>query len=435
MSSFSGNLLVAQSGGPTPVINASLAGVIAEALNHEDEIVEILGGLNGIQGVLHEQLIDLAEESQQTLRALRHTPGAALGTCRYKVKKQEDFDRILQVFEAHNIRYFHYIGGNDSQDTAAKIDLLARERGYDLRVIGVPKTIDNDLPLTDHCPGFGSVAKHIGVTIRETALDNAAMGQNDFVSILEVMGRNAGWLAASSVLAQRHDKRDDSKGASKNTHYSCAAPHIVLLPEVAFNADAFVRRVEEVLKSNGHCFVVVSEGVQDASGNYLGADTSSTDAFGHAVLGGAGEYLRTLVESRFDGVKARSSKLGITQRAASHNASKTDVDEAELCGREAVKAAIKGESGKMVIMSRTGKEQQYGVETLLAPLADIANGVKAFPEKWIGEDKMSIHPEFARYALPLIQGELQLPYEQGLPRYAQLSKVRVQRKLEAYTTA
>ena len=180
--------------------------------------------------------------------------------------------------------------------------------------------------------------------------------------------------------------------------------------------------------------MVVSEGVQDEAGNYLGADTSSTDAFGHAVLGGAGEYLRTLVEGRFDGVKARASKLGISQRAASHNSSKTDVEEAKLCGREAVKAAIKGESGKMVILHRSTKEQ-YAVETSLAPLTDIANGVKAFPEKWIGEDKMSIHPEFVRYALPLIQGELQLPYEQGLPRYAQLSAVRVQRKLEAYQTA
>lgn len=434
MSSLIGNLLVAQSGGPTPVINASLAGVIAEALNHEDEIVDILGGLNGIQGILHEQLVDLAAESQQTLRNLEHTPGAALGTCRYKVKKAEDFDRILEVFAAHNIRFFHYIGGNDSQDTAAKIDALAKERGYELRVIGVPKTIDNDLPLTDHCPGFGSVAKHIAITVREMSLDNAAMGQNDFVSILEVMGRNAGWLAASSVLATRREKLDDAKSASKNTHYSCSAPHIVLLPEVPFNADNFIRRVEEVLKNNAHCFVVVSEGVQDEAGNYLGADTSSTDAFGHAVLGGAGEYLRSLVEDRFSGVKARASKLGIAQRAASHNSSKTDVEEAKLCGREAVKAAIAGESGKMVILNRTGKDQ-YGVQPLLAPLADIANGVKAFPEKWIGEDKMSIHPDFARYALPLIQGELQLPYEQGLPRYAQLSAIRVQRKLEPYQTA
>jgi 6-phosphofructokinase 1 len=264
------------------------------------------------------------------------------------------------------------------------------------------------------------------------SLDNAAMGQNDFVSILEVMGRNAGWLAASSVLAHRRDKSDDKQ--VRNTHYSCGAPHIVLLPEVPFNADNFIRRVEEVLKSSGHCFVVVSEGVQDEAGNYLGADTSSTDAFGHAVLGGAGESLRNLVEQRFSGVKARASKLGIAQRAASHSASKTDVDEAFLCGSEAVKAAVAGESGKMVIITRSEKEN-YGVKTLLAPLSEIANGVKAFPDKWIGEDRMSIHPDFVRYALPLIQGELQLPYEQGLPRYAQLSAIHVQRRLEKFVSA
>jgi ATP-dependent phosphofructokinase / diphosphate-dependent phosphofructokinase len=434
MSSLQGNLLVAQSGGPTPVINASLAGVIAEALNHEDEIVEIYGGMNGIQGVLHEELIDLTQETQQTLRALLHTPGAALGTCRYKVKKSEDFDRILQVFEAHNIRFFHYIGGNDSQDTAAKIAALAQERGYELRVVGVPKTIDNDLPITDHCPGFGSVAKHLAITVREMSLDNAAMGQNDFVSILEVMGRNAGWLAASSVLAHRKEKSDHSKSQSPSTQYGCTAPHIVLLPEVPFNSDAFLARVEEVLKGNTHCFVVVSEGVQDAAGNYLGADTSSTDAFGHAVLGGAGEYLRSLVEGRFDGVKARASKLGIAQRAASHNASKTDVDEAYLCGQAAVKAALNGSTGQMVTLVRSGKEP-YGVTTHLEPLANIANGVKAFPDKFIGEDRMSIHPDFVRYALPLIQGELQIPYDQGLPKYAQLSAKRVARKLEKYETA
>ncbi len=435
MSSLQGNLLVAQSGGPTPVINASLAGVIAEALNHEDEIVEIYGGLNGIQGILHEQLIDLTQETQQTLRSLLHTPGAALGTCRYKVKKQADFDRILQVFEAHNIRYFHYIGGNDSQDTAAKISALAQERGYELRVVGVPKTIDNDLPTTDHSPGYGSVAKHLALTVREMSLDNAAMGQNDFVSILEVMGRNAGWLAAATVLAHRKEK-GDYKGSqqSPSTHYGCNAPHIVLLPEVAFNADNFIRRVEEVLKTNGHCFVVVSEGVHDGAGNYLGADTSSTDAFGHAVLGGAGEYLRSLVEERFDGVKARASKLGIAQRAASHNASKTDVDEAYLCGQAAVKAALNGVTGQMVTLVRSEKEP-YSVTTQLAPLAEIANGVKAFPEKFMGEDRMSIHPEFVKYALPLIQGELQLPYDQGLPKYAQLSAKLIARRLEKHTSA
>jgi 6-phosphofructokinase 1 len=418
--SLQGNLLVAQSGGPTPVINASLAGVLSEALNHEDTIPEIYGGLNGIHGILKEDLVDLASESQLTVRALRHTPGAALGTCRYKVKKQSDFDRILQVFEAHNIRYFHYIGGNDSQDTAAKIDAAAKEKGYDLRVIGVPKTIDNDLPVTDHCPGYGSVAKYIATTVREMSLDNEAMGQNDFVSILEVMGRNAGWLAASSILARRKDRASND------------APHIVLLPEAPFNADAFVNRVLEVLKSNAHCFVVVSEGVQDEAGNYLGVDATSTDAFGHAVLGGAGEYLRTLVEQRIDGVKARSAKLGIAQRAASHLASLTDVDEAFLCGQAAVKAALAGESGKMVVLARIEGKDHYAVKTALAPLADIANGVKAFPANWIGSDRMSIEIPFIKYAAPLIQGEIVLPFDNGLPRYAQLASARVKRTLEPF---
>lgn len=418
--SLQGNLLVAQSGGPTPVINASLAGVLTEALNHEEFIPEIFGGLNGIHGVLKEDLVDLAAESQLTVRALRHTPGAALGTCRYKVRRPEDFDRILQVFEAHNIRYFHYIGGNDSQDTAFKIDALAKERGYDLRVIGVPKTIDNDLPLTDHCPGYGSVAKYLATTVREMALDNAAMGQNDFVSILEVMGRNAGWLAAATVLARRKDKSASD------------APHIILLPEVPFQTEAFVGRVLEVLKSNPHCFVVVSEGVQDEAGNYLGADTSSADAFGHAVLGGAGEYLRTLVESRIEGVKARSAKLGIAQRAASHLASLADVDEAFLCGQAAVQAAVAGESGKMVVLARVEGKDHYSVKTALAPLGEVANGVKAFPANWIGSDRMSVELPFIKYASPLIQGEVPLPFENGLPRYAQLAAVRVKKTLEPF---
>lgn len=413
-----GNLLVAQSGGPTPVINASLAGVIAEALKHEDNIEEILGGLNGIQGILREELVDLASESQQTVRGLRTTPGSALGTCRYKVKKQQDFDRILEVFKAHNIRYFLYIGGNDSQDTAAKIDALAKERGYELRVIGVPKTVDNDLPVTDHCPGYGSVIKHIATTVREMSCDNAAMGQHDFVSILEVMGRNAGWLAAGSVLAKRRNHPDD-------------APHIVLLPEVPFSQQAFLDQVQRVLSKNKHCFVVTSEGLADENGNFLGADESKKDAFGHAVLGGVGESLRSIVEAGLPGVKARAAKLGIAQRAASHGGSATDVEEAFRAGAEAVKAAINGKSGQMVVFVREDKDT-YSIKYDLAPLEEIANGVKHFPANWIGDDKMSIGFQFAKYAQPLIQGENTLPYENGLPKYAQLSALRIDRKLPAY---
>lgn len=412
-----GNLLVAQSGGPTPVINASLAGVIAEALKHE-EIEEILGGLNGIQGILREELIDLAAESQQTVRALRTTPGAALGTCRYKVKKDADFNRIFEVFAAHNIRYFVYIGGNDSQDTAAKIDALAKERGYELRVMGVPKTVDNDLAVTDHCPGYGSVIKHIATTVREMACDNAAMGQHDFVSILEVMGRNAGWLAAGSVLAKRKNHPDD-------------APHIVLLPEVPFNQNAFLDQVQNVLRKQKHCFVVASEGLTDEAGNFLGADESKKDAFGHAVLGGVGESLRGMVEAGLPGVKARSAKLGISQRAASHSGSATDVEEAFQAGAQAVKAAINGKSGQMVVFVREDKEA-YSIKYDFAPLAEIANGVKHFPANWIGDDKMSIGFQFAKYATPLIQGENALPYENGLPKYAQLTATRLDRQLGSY---
>ena len=413
-----GNLLVAQSGGPTPVINASLAGVISEALKNEDCIEEIYGGLNGIQGILREEIIDLASESQQTVRGLKTTPGAALGTCRYKIKKDSDYDRILDVFAAHNIRYFLYIGGNDSQDTAAKIDERAKAKGYELRVIGVPKTVDNDLPITDHCPGYGSVVKHICTTVREMACDNAAMGQHYFVSILEVMGRNAGWLAADSVLAKRKNNPED-------------APHIVLLPEAPFNRQAFLDQVQRVLSRQKHCFVVVSEGVTDENGNFLGADETKTDAFGHAVLGGAGEALRGIVEGGLPGVKARSAKLGIAQRAASHGGSATDVEEAFKAGAQAVKAAVDGKSGQMVVFVREDKDQ-YSIKYDLAPLGEIANAVKAFPANWIGEDKMSIGFQFAKYAQPLIQGENTLPYENGLPKYAQLSALRIDRKLGAY---
>ncbi|MDR2863027.1 MAG: 6-phosphofructokinase [Puniceicoccales bacterium] len=423
---LTGNLLVAQSGGPSPVINASLAGVITEALQYEDNIAEIYGGLNGIQGILNEQIIDLAAESQQTVRALSQTPGAVLGTCRYKVKKQQDFDRVLDVFAAHDIRYFLYIGGNDSQDTAAKINALAIERGYALRVIGVPKTIDNDLSVTDHCPGYGSVIKYVAATVREIALDNTAMGQHDFVSILEVMGRDTGWIAAGSVLAKRRTALLED------------APHIVLLPEERFNQQAFVDAVQNVLRKQKFCFVVASEGLLDPDGNFLGADATRLDPFGHPVLGGVGEYLRTLVEQNLSGVKARAAKLGIAQRAAAHCASLTDVQEAFLVGKAAVQAAVAGETGKMVVLIREDKDGNrdvYSVQTGLAPLESVANSVKHFPAAWIGEDKMSIGYQFGKYAQPLIEGESTPPYDAGLPKYAQINGERVERKLETYDTS
>jgi 6-phosphofructokinase 1 len=416
MAELVGNVLVGQSGGPTAVINASVAGIIAEALNHEC-IEEIYGALNGVLGILQEDLIDLAAESQQQIRALKHTPGAALGTCRFKLKKPADFERVLEVFKAHNIRYFFYIGGNDSQDTADKISKLAEEQGYDLRVIGVPKTIDNDLSITDHTPGYGSVVKYLAGSVRELACDNEAMGQGDLVSIVEVMGRSAGWIAAGAALAKRRDHPHDP-------------PHLIYLPEIPFDQAKCIEDIKRVLKRERFCQIVVAEGLTDADGNYVAAD-AATDAFGHAQLGGAGDFIKELVEANLPGVKARLAKPGLLQRAGAHAASKTDVDEAFLAGQAAVTAAINGETDKMVTLLR-GDAEHYTCETGLAPLSEIANGVKKLPREWINEDGVSMNFQFLRYAQPLIQGEVTVPHENGVPVFARLDKVRVDKTLPAF---
>ena len=415
---LAGNCLTAQSGGPTSVINASLAGVITEALNHEC-IEEIYGGLNGILGILNEDLVDLASESQQTIRGLRYTPSSALGTSRYKLKRSQDFERVLQVFEAHNIHFFFYIGGNDSQDTADKISKLAQERGYSLRVIGIPKTVDNDLVSTDHCPGYGSVAKYVATTVREMACDNVGMGQGDLVSILEVMGRNAGWIAAATSLAKRRDRPSDP-------------PHLIYLPEVAFSPEKYIEDVRRVLGKERYCFVVVGEGLVDKDGNYVATSSGQIDAFGHAQLGGAGEYLRGLAEQNL-GVRARAAKLGIGQRAAAHCSSQTDNDEAFLAGQAAVRAAVvECLTDKMVTLLR-GDGDQYTSESGLCDLSEIANGVKMVPEGWINDDGVSLNFQFFKYALPLIQGEVNVPFENGIPKYASLDKIRVERLLRAHS--
>ncbi len=414
---LTGNVLVAQSGGPTAVINASLAGVVTEALNHEC-IEEIYGGLNGVEGILKEQLIDLAQESQQNIRGLRHTPGSALGTCRYKLTKEKDFVRLIEVCKAHNIRYFFYIGGNDSQDSANKISRCAEEQNYEMRVIGIPKTIDNDLPMTDHCPGYGSVVKYLCTQIRELAADHEGMGKHDLVSIVEVMGRNAGWIAAGTAIAKRKNQMDDP-------------PHIILLPEVAFNPEAFINEVQNCLQKNKYCLVVASEGIKDANGNYVAAADGKIDNFGHAQLGGVGDYLQNLVQTSLSGVKARSCKFGHAQRAGSHCSSLTDSNEAFMCGQEAVKAAVNGETGVMVALVR-GDTDKYSCETSLVDLNEVANVEKKFPENWIGENQMSISYQFTRYILPLIQGEVQVPFENGLPSYVRLANNMVEQLLPPY---
>jgi 6-phosphofructokinase len=415
MAELVGNCLIGQTGGPTAVVNASVAGVVAEALNHSN-IEEVYGSLNGVLGLLNEEFVDLASESQQAIRGLRFTPGAALGSCRAKLKKPQDFERVLEVFKAHNIRYYFHIGDGESQEAAAKLVETASAQGYELRVIGIPKTIENDLPATDHCPGYGSAIKYIGATVKELALDAEALGQGDLVTLVEVMGRNTGWLAAGASLAKRRDHPNDP-------------PHLVYLPEVPFSNEKFIEDVRRVLKREKHCVVVVGEGLVDKDGNYVSVETSSADA-GHAQLGGVGEALKDEVESQL-GAKARVVRFGVTQRAAAHLSSKTDADEAFLAGQAAVKAAINGETGKLVTLVR-GDGDQYTCETGLSALSEVVGNLKKLPREWINEDGVSLNFQFFRYATPLIQGEVTVPFDNGLPAYARLAREGVDKTLPGY---
>jgi 6-phosphofructokinase 1 len=419
MSDLNGNLLVAQSGGPTAVINASVAGVFQQARQHPF-IQGIYGGLNGILGILNEQLLDLNRETPETIQDLKHTPAAALGTCRYKIdfkRKPEraarEMERLFQVFQAHNIRYFLYVGGNDSQDTAHKIHLEALRRGFDMRVIGVPKTIDNDLPHTDHCPGFGSVAKYNACTVMEISADVSSMATDDGACcIIEVMGRSAGWIAASAVLARRQPGDP---------------PHVILLPEIPFQEDSFLARVKQVVAQSGYCIVVAGEGLKKPDGSEFSADATRLDAFGHPVLSGAAERLGELVFGKLR-TKTRTVKLGYAQRCAAHYASATDVAEAVACGEAAVRAAAEGRSGCMVKIVR-GSGPDYSWTTGLQPLGDIANVENLVPRDWISQDGFAPNEKFVRYARPLIQGEVLVPTEGGLPKFAVLQQHRVPQKL------
>ncbi len=419
MAELRGNLLVAQSGGPTAVINASVAGVIQEAGRHE-VIEEIYAGLNGILGILNEDLIDLNEEKAKSIEGLKYTPAAALGTCRYKLdfkKKADraarDMERLFEVFQAHQIRYFFYAGGNDSQDTANKIHEQAIARGYEMRVIGVPKTIDNDLPHTDHSPGYGSVIKYNATTVMEIAADVGSMATEEgSCVVIEVMGRGAGWIAAGTVLAKRAPAE---------------APHIILLPEIPFDEPAFLRRVKETVDAYRCCVVVVGEGLKNQQGEELAADKSRLDAFGHPVLSGAAEHLENFVQQKLN-VKSRSVKLGYAQRAAAHMASATDAAEAAACGEAAVRAAIDGKSGFMVKLVRL-EHHPYKWTTGLQPLADIVDVEKLVPRDWISADGFLPNEKLIEYARPLIEGEVKVPLEGGLPKYVQLERIRVDKKL------
>ena len=415
-------MIVAQSGGPTAVINASVAGVIQEAGRYEF-IEEIYGSLNGILGVFQEDLIDLNEEKARSIEGLKYTPGAALGTSRYKIDDKNkpeqaarQLNRLFEVFQAHNIRYFFYVGGNDSQDTANKIHLSALERGYELRVIGVPKTIDNDLPHTDHCPGYGSVIKYNAATVMEIAMDVSSMATKEgSCCIIEVMGRAAGWIAAGTVLAKR------SPGE---------APHIVLVPEVSFQEDSFLNKVRETIAAYKACVVVVGEGLKNTAGEEIGADKKDLDAFGHPVLSGAADRLKEIIQRQLK-LKTRTVKLGYSQRAAAHFASATDALEASSCGEAAVRAAVSGQSGFMVKLVRT-QANPYRWTTGLQELKDIANAVHVIPRDWMSEDGFLPNGKFIEYARPLIEGEVRPPFDGGLPKFVVLDKSRLEKKLPPF---
>jgi 6-phosphofructokinase 1 len=400
---LAGNLLVAQSGGPTVVINSSLAGIVQEALNHEC-IGEIYGALNGLHGILNGQLVDLASESQHVVRGLRHTPGAALGSFRRRME-EGDLEKMFVAFDQMDIRYLFYIGGNGSQAAIRAIHNHAQKIGYDIRAIGVPKTIDNDLVVTDHSPGYGSVVKYVATTVREIAIDDQSMGDYNLVSIIEVMGRDAGWIAAGSMIARTSGTPFD-------------APHLIYIPERPFIDKEFIASVGKVLEQSRYCLVVVSEGIRNTEGKYVQV-SGIKDPLGRTELGGAAEYLQGLVEKNLK-IKTRTTKLGIAQRAAAHCASARDNEEAYECGVRAVKYALDGESGKMVTIVRES-DTPYQVSYTLSDLDEIAGKVKEFPQAWIDESGSMISNNFLRYLAPLIQGEVVVPYKGGLPEYVNLA--------------
>ena len=408
-----GKAIVAQSGGPTAVINASACGVIQTALDEGDVFTGVYGALNGILGVLNEEMFDLSLEDPDEIDRLKRTPSSALGSCRHKLKSLEsdraDYERILEVFQAHDIRYFFYIGGNDSMDTAAKLGQLAREIDYEMIAVGVPKTIDNDLAYTDHCPGYGSVAKYSATAVMEAGRDTEALYTHDTCTVHEVMGRNAGWIAAATGLARRTDED---------------APHIILLPEVPFVREKFVADVKQCLADFSRCFIACGEGVKTPDGRYL-ADAGGAfvkDSFGHTQLGGAADAVRSIVETDA-GVKARTNRAGTAQRVAMHFASATDAGEAYMAGQAAVRAALAGVSGKMVSLERTDDGGRYGCTTGLVDLEAVANGEKMLPPEFINDEGTGVTEAFRRYALPLIAGEAELEIgPDSLPLYARLAK-------------
>ena len=410
MNALKGACIIGQSGGPTAVINASALGAIQTALQCE-HVTRVLGAANGIEGVLNERLYDMALEDPEELELLKYTPASALGSCRYKMADPSvddaDYRRLLEVFRKYDGRYFFYNGGNDSMDTCNKISKFMQQSGYECRVIGIPKTIDNDLYGTDHCPGFGSAAKFIATSCMEVHQDLRVYDKGR-VTIVEIMGRHAGWLAGSAALAT----------------YAGAGPDLVYLPEVPFNMEEFWQDVNGIYRSKGSCMVAVSEGVRHADGRFI-AESGDKDVFGHTQLGGLGTMLAESVK-RQTGAKVRSIELSLLQRCASHVASKTDIDEAYMAGKAAVEAAVADQTDKMVAFERSTENGQYVCKAKLIGLTDVANVEKLVPREWINPRGNGMEQPFIDYVLPLIQGETSMRKEHSLPRFAKLKKIQAE---------
>lgn len=411
------NAFYAQSGGVTAVINASACGVIETARAHRDQIGKVFAGRNGIIGALREELIDTSKETKSAIAGLRSTPSGAFGSCRHKLKSLEDnraeYERLIEVFKAHNIGYFFYNGGGDSADTCLKVSQLSQNMGYPLQAIHIPKTIDNDLPLTDNCPGFGSVAKYIAISTKEAAMDVASMCETSTkVFILETMGRHAGWIAAAAGLAAEQEGD---------------APHIILFPEIAFNREKFLAKVKRCVKSHGYCVIVASEGAQYKDGSFL-AGGGLKDAFGHTQLGGLAPSLAEMVKSEL-GYKYHWAVSDYLQRSARHIASSTDVEQAYAVGEAAVKKAIEGKNAIMTTIVR-GKGKRYSWSVGEAPLANVANVEKQMPRSYITRDGFGITEAARDYLEPLIQGEDYPSYKNGLPQYTRLKNILVPKKLK-----
>ena len=411
------NAFYAQSGGVTAVINATACGVIQTARKHRSRIDKVYAGRDGIVGALTEDLIDTGRETQAAIAALKHTPGGAFGSCRYRLKgldqSRAQFERLMEVFRAHNIAYFFYNGGGDSADTCLKVAQLSETMNFPIRAIHVPKTVDNDLAVTDCCPGFGSVAKYVAVSVKEAALDVMSMSRTSTkVFVLEVMGRHAGWIAAAAGLAGT---------------IASDPPHVILFPEVAFDEDRFLARVRSCIEQFGYCVVVVSEGVRNPDGKFL-AEAGTRDAFGHAQLGGAASVIADLVKSKL-GYKYHYAVADYLQRSARHIASKTDLDQAYAVGRAAVEMALKGHNAVMATIVRKSS-RPYRWEVGMADLADVANREKLLPRGFITADGFGITAAARRYLAPLIHGEAYPPYKDGLPDYVALKNIAVKKTLK-----